>query len=49
MVIKATLLTSFCMLSYWGLSYFVPNYLASPISEGGAGLGIVKGFGFTIP
>ena len=49
MLIKATLLTSFCMISYWGLSYFVPNYLASPISEGGAGLGIVKGFGFTIP
>ena len=49
MVIKATLLTSFCMLSYWGLSYFVPNYLASPISEGGAGLRIVKGFDFTIP
>ena len=49
MVIKATLLTSFCMISYWGLSYFVPNYLASPISEGGAGLGLVKGFAFTIP
>ena len=49
MLIKATLLTSFCMISYWGLSYFVPNYLASPVSEGGAGLGIVKGFGFTIP
>ncbi len=49
MLIKATMLTSFCMISYWGLSYFVPNYLASPVSEGGAGLGIVKGFGFTIP
>jgi MFS family permease len=49
MLIKATLLTSFCMISYWGLSYFVPNYLASPVSEGGAGLGLVKGFGFTIP
>ena len=49
LLIKATLLTSFCMISYWGLSYFVPNYLASPVSEGGAGLGLVKGFGFTIP
>lgn len=49
MLIKATLLTSFCMISYWGLSYFVPNYLASPVEQGGAGLGLVKGFGFTIP
>ena len=49
LLLKATLLTSFCMISYWGLSYFVPNYLASPIEEGGAGLGLVKGFGFTIP
>lgn len=46
--ITATLLTSFCMIAYWGLNTWVPTYLASPVEKGGAGLGLVKGYAFTI-
>ncbi len=46
--IRAILLTSFCMIAYWGLNTWVPTYLASPVSKGGAGLGLVKGYTMTI-
>ena len=42
------LLTSLCMISYWGLMFWVPQFLARPISEGGVGLG-TKGFIWIIP
>ena len=43
-----TLLTSLCMIAYWGLMFWVPQFLARPIEEGGVGLG-VKGFIWIIP
>jgi MFS family permease len=46
--IRAILLTSLCMIAYWGLNTWVPTYLASPVEKGGAGLGLVKGYGMTI-
>ena len=46
--IRAALLTSFCMIAYWGLYTWVPTYLASPVEKGGAGLGLVKGYSWTI-
>ncbi len=46
--IRAALLTSFCMIAYWGLYTWVPTYLASPIEKGGAGLGLIKGYAWTI-
>ncbi len=46
--ITATLLTSFCMIAYWGLNTWIPTYLASPIERGGAGLGLVRGYSWTI-
>jgi len=46
--ITATVLTSFCMIAYWGLNTWIPTYLASPIERGGAGLGLVKGYSWTI-
>ncbi|MEE9253008.1 MAG: MFS transporter [Thermodesulfobacteriota bacterium] len=44
----ATLLTSFCMIAYWGLNTWIPTYLTSPASEGGAGLSLVRGYSWTI-
>ena len=46
--IRAALLTSLCMIAYWGLYTWVPTYLASPVEKGGAGLGLVKGYSWTI-
>lgn len=46
--ITATLLTSLCMIAYWGLNSWIPTYLRSPVEEGGAGLGLVKGYAWTI-
>jgi MFS family permease len=46
--ITATLLTSLCMIAYWGLNTWIPTFLASPVEKGGAGLGLVKGYSWTI-
>lgn len=46
--ITAMVLTSFCMIAYWGLYFWVPQFLSRPISEGGVGLG-PKGFAWIIP
>lgn len=46
---RAALVTSVCALilfAYWGLFTWIPVYLASPVERGGAGLGIVRSFGF---
>ncbi|WP_400162436.1 MFS transporter [Brevibacillus sp. TJ4] len=36
------LFTGFAMLGYWGLFTWIPTYLATPVSEGGPGLDVVK-------
>jgi MFS family permease len=46
--ITSTILTSFCMLAYWGLYFWMPNFIATPVEEGGVGLG-TKGFAWIIP
>lgn len=46
--VKSTFLTSFCMIAYWGLMFWVPQFLARPIEEGGIGLGM-KGFIWIVP
>jgi MFS family permease len=40
--VVATLITSSLLFAYWGLFTWVPQYLARPEAEGGAGLGVVK-------
>jgi MFS family permease len=40
--VLACLLTSSLMFAYWGLFTWVPAYLSSPVSKGGAGMTIVK-------
>ena len=47
--ILATLLTSSVQFAYWGLFFWLPNFLATPIDKGGAGLSIVKSLGWVIP
>lgn len=44
----AVLLTSLCMIAYWGLYTWIPQFLARPSEEGGVGLG-TKGFAWIIP
>ncbi len=46
---RAMIVTAICSLvlfAYWGLFTWIPAYLASPIERGGAGLGIVRSFGW---
>jgi MFS family permease len=45
----AILLSSFLMFAYWGLFNWIPAYLASPISSGGAGMSIVRSTSWIIP
>ncbi len=45
----ATLLTTSVLFAYWGLFTWIPAYLASPISSGGAGMGVVRSTGWIIP
>jgi MFS family permease len=35
--------------AYWGLFFWLPNLLASPIDKGGAGMSVVKSTGWLIP
>lgn len=45
----ATLLCSVLLFAYWGLFTWIPAYLASPLSQGGAGLGLVKSSAWIVP
>jgi MFS family permease len=47
--VLATLLTSAVQFGYWGLFFWLPDFLASPREEGGAGLSIVQSMGWIIP
>ena len=38
----ATMLASSVLIAYWGLVTWLPAFLASPVSEGGAGLNITR-------
>jgi len=43
------LLASLLQFAYWGLFFWLPNLLATPIERGGAGMSIVKSVGWLIP
>jgi MFS family permease len=45
----AALLATCLLLAYWGLFTWLPNFLAAPVSAGGAGLGLVRSLGFILP
>ncbi|MDA1082414.1 MAG: MFS transporter [Gemmatimonadetes bacterium] len=42
-------LSSLLLFAYWGLFTWLPNILASPVEQGGAGMSIVKSAAFIIP
>jgi MFS family permease len=45
----ATLLTTSVLFAYWGLFTWLPGFLARPVTQGGAGMSIVKSSGWIIP
>ena len=45
----ATLLCTSLLFAYWGLFTWIPAYLSSPVSQGGAGMSIVKSSGWIVP
>ena len=45
----ACLLASLLQFAYWGLFFWLPNLLASPVEQGGAGMTVVKSTGWLIP
>ncbi len=45
----ATLLTTCVLFAYWGLFTWIPAYLASPVSAGGAGMGVVRSTAWIVP
>jgi MFS family permease len=40
--VMATLLTTAVQFAYWGLFFWLPSFLARPVTAGGAGMDIVK-------
>jgi len=47
--ILACVLASLMQFAYWGLFFWLPNLLATPIERGGAGMSVVKSTGWLIP
>jgi MFS family permease len=45
----ACLLASLLQFAYWGLFFWLPNLLATPVDKGGAGMSVVKSTGWLIP
>lgn len=41
-LVVCILFAAAAMCGYWGLFTWIPNYLASPVSEGGRGLGVLS-------
>ncbi len=49
LTLAATGLSTSLLFAYWGLFTWVPAFLSSPASQGGAGLGLVRSAGFIVP
>jgi len=47
--ILATLLTASVQFGYWGLFFWLPAFLATPVEQGGAGMSLVRSMGWIIP
>jgi MFS family permease len=47
--IVATAVTTSVLFAYWGLFTWMPTFLAAPIEQGGAGMGVVKSSAWIIP
>jgi MFS family permease len=42
-------LSSAVQFGYWGVFFWLPGFLARPVAEGGAGMGVVGSLGWIIP
>ena len=47
--VLATLLTGSVMFGNWGLFFWLPTFLATPIEQGGAGMSILRSMSWIIP
>jgi MFS family permease len=47
--ILAILLGASVQFAYWGIFFWLPGFLARPIEDGGAGMGVVRSLGWIIP
>ena len=47
--VLAILMTTMVMFAYWGLFFWLPAFLATPIERGGAGMTLVRSMGWIIP
>ena len=47
--LTATFIATLLLFAYWGLFTWVPTFLAAPIAQGGAGMGVVKSTGWVVP
>jgi MFS family permease len=47
--ILAILLGSCVQFAYWGIFFWLPGFLARPVADGGAGMGVVRSLGWIIP
>jgi MFS family permease len=47
--VLACLLAGALQFAYWGLFFWLPNLLASPVAEGGAGMTVVRSTAYLIP
>lgn len=45
----AVVMSAAVMFGYWGLFTWLPSFLASPLDQGGAGLGLVKSTAWIVP
>jgi MFS family permease len=45
----AILLTAAVQFAYWGLFFWLPGFLATPVERGGAGMSLVRSMGWIIP
>jgi MFS family permease len=45
----AILLASAVQFAYWGVFFWLPAFLARPVTDGGAGMGVVRSLGWLIP
>ena len=44
-----TLFASAVQFAYWGIFFWLPAFLARPVAQGGAGMGVVSSLGWLIP
>jgi len=49
LTLVATTLATVLLFAYWGLFTWMPTFLASPVSQGGAGLGVVRSSAWIVP